>query len=318
MAAEIDRSMGRFRGHPSVPVLFHRSPVFLADCGVGQVPLVVDHGQYHLVRHKTLFDQVQGRGVRHLQHHDPGFFKFIGTLQDLSGAEGPVLRSVGLDIINRAGLPAPGMVYEKLRVDPEQFVEQILILQGIPCDIPHGKHAVASQFFCRPFAHTPEIGDGAMAPEFPAVAHLIQLGDPHAVGVRSRMFGLYIHGDLAEIEVGADARSGCDPGLLQNRPDHLHGKLVGGLFVEDQVPCHIHHDLVDGIDMDILRRDIAEIDFIDPGAVFDIMRHAGDSGDIVRLQGRIRRKLRRRAGTGGKGAVGSSFAGRLTAPGGLF
>ena len=143
-----------------------------------------------------------------------------------------------------------------------------------------------------------------MAPEFSTISHLVQLSDPHAVGVRGSMLCFYIHGDFTEIKIWTYSRSCRDPGFLQNGPYHLHGKLMGSLFVKDKVLGNIHHYFVNRIDMYVLRSDIAKIDLVNSRAVVDIMRHTGNCSDVVSFQGRVRLKLRRGEGGSGKQAVG--------------
>ena len=62
--------------------------------------------------------------------------------------------------------------------------------------------------------------------------------------------------------------------------------------VSFQVVGGVDEHLVDGVDMDILRGRVLEIDVIDARAVVHIIRHAGRGDDIVKLQGGIVFKLR--------------------------
>ena len=85
--------------------------------------------------------------------------------------------------------------------------------------------------------------------------------------------------------------------------DHA-GKVVGGDTPGFQVIRGVHEHLVDGIDMNILRRRVPGIDIIYSGAVINVMGHAGLGHDIVQLQMRITRQLTGQAG----------FAGEVPAP----
>ena len=298
--AQIHSAVGGFGGVAAVPVFFDRPLVFPADLRIGQILVVIDDSQDKLVCQKAFFHKVQGGAVRHFTHDNAGFFRAVGALQHLAGAEGAVLRLICLDEVDCAGFPAPGVIDEKLGIDTEQLVEQILVLEGASGDVPHGKHAVAGELLRSSLSDAPEIRYGTVAPELSAVAHLVQLRDAHTVRVRGGVLGFDIHRDLTQVEVGPNARGGCDSCLFQNRADHLHRQLMSSLFVEREIPGHIHHDFVDGVDVDILRRDVAEIDLVDSRAVFDVVGHAGNRYDIVRLERGIRGKLRRGKRTSGE------------------
>ena len=50
---------------------------------------------------------------------------------------------------------------------------------------------------------------------------------------------------------------------------------------------HVHEHLVDGVDHDVLRRDVLEVDLIDAGAVLHVVRHPRRSDDEVNRQRRV-------------------------------
>ena len=87
-----------------------------------QVFTVISHGQCQLLRHQPLIHQVQSKLVRHFAHNQSGLGKGIRLLQHLAGAEAVELRFVSLDVRNGAGLPAPGMIDQQLRIDPKELV----------------------------------------------------------------------------------------------------------------------------------------------------------------------------------------------------
>ena len=179
------------------------------------------------------------------------------------------------------------MIDEQFRVYSEQLVEKIFIMivcwlpDGAPGNITHGVHAVGFQLFRIAPAHTPEVCQWTVGPEGAAVAHFIKLRDADAVFIRGDMFRLDVHGNLTEIQVRADSRRGCDAGGLQHIQNHFHGQLPGRDSVCFQIVRHIHENLVDGIDMNILRCDISQIDIVNVGAAFHIMGHPGRCSDIV-------------------------------------
>ena len=49
------------------------------------------------------------------------------------------------------------MVYQQLGVDAEQLVQQLLVLNGLPCDVAHRVDAVLLQLVGYAFPYTPEI-----------------------------------------------------------------------------------------------------------------------------------------------------------------
>lgn len=62
-----------------------------------------------------------------------------------------------------------------------------------------------------------------MIPEGAAVAHLVQLRNPDAVAIGGDVLGHDVHGDLAQIQIGADACRGRNAGGRQNIQNDLHG-----------------------------------------------------------------------------------------------
>ena len=59
-----------------------------------------------------------------------------------------------------------------------------------------------------------------------------------------------------------------------------------------QVVRHVHEHLVNGIDHNVLRRDVLEVDLIDAGAVLHVIRHSGRRNDKVNRQRRVYLQLR--------------------------
>ncbi len=107
-----------------------------------------------------------------------------------------------------------------------------------------------------------------MRPQQAAVAHLVQLRDAHPVPVGLDMLGDDIHRDLAQIEVTPDARGGGDAGRAQHVADDLLRQLARGQAVGREIGRDIHEHLVDRIDVDILGRDVLQIDLVNARAVF--------------------------------------------------
>ena len=176
------------------------------------------------------------------------------------------------------------MVYQQFRIDPEQLIQQVLTLNGTAGDVAHCQDAVGRQPCGNSTAHAPEVRKRCMFPQQTAVSHLVQFRDAHAVLIGRHFLGYNVHRYLAEIKVRANASGGGDACLGQHLPDDFHGQLVSRHPVILQVGCHVHKNLVDGIDMDVLRGDVAEIYFINACAVLDVMRHAWLCHQIVHGQ----------------------------------
>ena len=185
------------------------------------------------------------------------------------------------------------MVDEQLGLDAEQPVKQLLVVQffRLPeraaSNIAHGEQTILGQFFGVAGSYPPEIGEGAMIPQQAAVAILIEHGDTHPVAIWRDVFGDDIHGDLAEVEIAADTGGGGDAGFLQYLQNDPHGKLAGGAAQGSQVVGGIDENLIDGIDMDILRGDMAKVNRIDAGAVCKILGHLGRGNDVIDGEGGI-------------------------------
>ena len=119
------------------------------------------------------------------------------------------------------------MVDEELGIDPEQLIQEILVIERAAGYVAHGENAVTCQTGSYAASHAPEIGEWLMRPQLTAVAHLVELGYAHAVAVGWHLLGHYIHGNLGEIEVCPYPGCGCDACLGKHLAYHLHGELVG-------------------------------------------------------------------------------------------
>ncbi len=137
-------------------------------------------------------------------------------MQDLPWAKAAGPRFIRFDRSHGAGLPSPGMVDQKLGIDPEQSVEQVFVfgIRGLthrtPGDIPHGKKAVFLELLGITFANSPKVCQRSVWPQKAAVAHRIQLCNEHPIFIHWSMFGLNIHGYFGQVEVGADPGRRCD------------------------------------------------------------------------------------------------------------
>ena len=85
----------------------------------------------------------------------------------------------------------------------------------------------------------------------------------------------------------ADAGRGRDARLAEHLLDQLAGQVVGREAVSAQVGRGVDEDLVDGIDLDVLGRDVTQVDAVDLAADLHVARHAGRRDDVVQLQRRV-------------------------------
>ena len=126
-----------------------------------------------------------------------------------------------------------------------------------------------------------------MRPKLAPELHLIQLCNADAVLVGRDVFRHNVHCHFAEEKIRADSCGCCDAGCFKHIEDDLHGEVMCRELVSIQVVRHVHEHLVDGVDYDVLRRDILEVDLIDAGAVLHVVRHPRRRDDEVNRQRRI-------------------------------
>jgi len=131
-----------------------------------------------------------------------------------------------------------------------------------------------------------------MRPKLAPELHLIQLCNADAVLVGGDVLRHNIHCHFAEEKIRADSCCCCDAGCFKHIEDDLHGEIMGGELVGVQVVRHVHEHLVDGVDNDVLRRNVLEVDLIDAGAVLHVVRHPGRRDDEVNRQRRVCLQLR--------------------------
>ena len=296
MRAQPLRAVRGLRDRPPVRVGRDRAVIGPAQLRPGQALAVVADAQHELVGHEPLSHQIQCQRVGHLQQHEPGLVKDIRLLQHLPGAEAVRLRAVGLDIGDRARLPAPRVVDQQLRLHAEHPVEQIFVIKFVrPAeraagDITHRIEALRLELPGVSAADAPEIGQRPVAPERLPVAALVERGDAHAVFIRRGMLGADVHGDLGQIQVRPDPGGRGDAGRAEHVEDHRPGQRLRVPAVETAVGRHVDEDLVDGVDMDVLRRDIFEVDPVDLRGDLHIQRHPRPGDDEVQRQLRLRRE----------------------------
>ena len=119
-----------------------------------------------------------------------------------------------------------------------------------------------------------------MGPQRLAVAHLIKFCNSDPVFVRLDVLCSDVQRDLAQIKIWSNTGGGSDASGFQHIQNDFHGKFPGRKLIHRKIIGDIHKHLIDGVNMDVLRSDIFEINLVDLCADFDIMRHLR-WGDVV-------------------------------------
>ena len=176
------------------------------------------------------------------------------------------------------------MVDEQLGIHAEEAVEQVLVVHRAARHLAHRVQAVGLKLLRNAATHTPESGQRTVVPQETPVAHLIELGNAHAVGVGLRLFGHNVHRHLGQIEVGADAGSGSDARLAEHLADHLHRHFMGRETVVVEIVGDVHEDFVDGIGMDVLGGHMTQVDVVNLPTHLHIARHARRRHKVVELE----------------------------------
>ena len=290
--------------HPApITVNLHHTPVTAASL---QIIDIIAHRKHYLVGHQRLAHQLQRQRIRHLAQHQKCLRRFIRTMQHLPRAQAADLRPVALHIGNRTRLPTPGVVNQKLRIFSEKTVQQLFIIYRTARYISHSIYASGLQLARVATADAPEIRQRPMLPQLTPVALLVQLRNPHAVGIRRNMLGPHIHRHLRQKQISADACSSGNTRFAQNIQNNPHRQLPRRQAVKLKILRYIHKHLVHRIDDDILRCHITQINFVNPRAVFHIIGHPRRRNNKIQCQLRLGLQLRIRARRTAKLPAGSS------------
>ena len=296
VAVKIDGAVCLLRDFSSVAVGFDFAVVSGLPDRIGQILNVVTDGENHLIGDKTLLHQIQNELVRHFADDKSGFVCFVGTLQDLTGAKAAGAWAIGLDCCNGGGLPAPCVIDEELRIFAKKRIKQIFILFRAESNIPHRIHSVLFQFSGNSAAYAPEIRERPMRPELTPEFHFIELRNADTVFIRRDVLRDDVHCGLAEKEVGADSGGRRDAGGFQNLQNDFSGEVVCSEPVDLHIIGDVQKHFIDGVDYDVFRSDVFQINLIDAGAVLHVECHPGRRDDEVNRKLRICLQLGEKTG----------------------
>ena len=225
--------------------------------------------------------QLEAAVQRHLRHDDFRLLVRVVAGEDLGEGDGVALGPVAFDVPYAAGLAAPRMVDQKLRVDAERFVQQFLRCGR---DAAHRVDAVAAEPCGRAARDAPEVGDRAVIPQRFSVALLVEKAD-----VIRCLFGCDVQGDLCKVQVRADPRGGGDVQPVRDFVHELFCKRYPVRAVERQIFRRVDEGFVDRVDMHVLRREIVEVDAVDVRCVVHVQLHPRERdlvGDALRDVGK--------------------------------
>ena len=284
MPAERKRAVRLFRQFAPVSVGDYLAAKAAAQRVAPQVLHVVPHGQHYLVGGQPLFNQVEREHIRHFAHDQPRFLAIVGGVQHLPRAHALALGNVGFHVGDGARLPAPRVVDKQLGIDPEKAVEVLLVRQRKPRDVAHRVQPDRLQLFRVAAPQPPKIGERAVVPKQAAVAALVQLGYAHTVGVGGHMLGNNIHRDLAKVHICSDAGGCGNARFAQHIAYHFHRQFVRRAAVDREVARSVDEDLVDRVDENVRRRNVAQVDLEYLRADRHVARHLRRGGDVAKLE----------------------------------
>ena len=130
-----------------------------------------------------------------------------------------------------------------------------------------------------------------MAPQSPAIGGFIKKSNTYPIGIGHQGFCYDIHGHLAEIEVRPNTARCRNARFLIDVANHGHGKGIGRHAIRRKVRRGINHDFINGIDMDVLRSNVLQINAVDVPTHFDIALHARHGDNIRKRFFRMMPKL---------------------------
>ena len=242
---------------------------------------VVLYRKHHAITYQRMLHQSHGYRVHHFADHKAGLVKGVWVLQNLA-----LPRATGagfglLDVSNGTRFVTPGVVYQNFGIHAEKLVQAFGVLDTHPGDVPHGENSAATvqialfQTLRNPAAHLPKTGNGAMRPELPTVTHLVQFRNANAVGIGFHMLGHHVHGDLAEIQVCADAACSRNPCRGEHVLNNGLHQFPRRLLIQLQVFRQVQEAFINRIGVDIFGADVLQVYIVDLRGILHVLGHLG-------------------------------------------
>ena len=181
-------------------------------------------------------------------------------------------RLIIVNIGNRARLDAIGMVNQVFRICAE------LTIQGFGRQLRHPIQVINTIFFQSPCNARPNVPNVRYWPMMPQVfpeRFRIQVSD--MVG---DFLGRDVQRNLGQEQVRTNAGGGAYARLGPHRIHQHYRHFFGRPFIHFQVRRDIDKAFVNGIDMDVFGRDIAQINPVNLDRYLHILFHAGRGGDV--------------------------------------
>ena len=112
-----------------------------------------------------------------------------------------------------------------------------------------------------------------MRPQLPAVAHLVEFRDAHAVFIGIHVLRHHVHRNLAQVKVRADSARRRDSRSREHVLDNRLHQFARGLLVQFEVARQIQEAFVDGIGVDILGAHILQVNVVDLRGILHVLCH---------------------------------------------
>ena len=134
--------------------------------------------------------------------------------------------------------------------------------------------------------------------------------NPDAVFISRDPLGDDVHRYFSQVEVSTDPGRGGDFGLELDCLDDFLSEGVGGNMVLLQVVRDVHQDLIDRVGMNHLRRQVAQVNFVNLSALLQVEGHPGWNNLKADLQAGVAKQL----GPVDRLKLGQTVVGRLLSP----
>ena len=161
------------RAQVSAAVYILRRAAGVEPAYVGALACIA-HKERDAVAHHVLVDQIQHGGIDHFAQDGVGLLVGITLREHLPCGSRGRLRAISLDIGDGCRFAPEGVVDEIFGIDAEFVVEQVLVECG-------DAHQVVDAVFLETGRHAgadaPDVGDGAMGPDFLAKGPVVEYAD---------------------------------------------------------------------------------------------------------------------------------------------